>query len=155
MRPPHEIKRGQRGAKPGVPRKSRSTDEEAELDETEAMDTIESELSDDENRLSIDYTSAISVNPAYVAKREQRINSDTSCPLDLVSHKRRSSLYSPPTDIPGLRERSSMIPKAEPLISQLSVSQTNPSLDSVIKSEAADWSLTNGGRVTSPHLAVE
>lgn len=47
MRPPHEIKRGQRGARPGVPRKSRSTDDEAEeLYEPEHM---ESEISDEES----------------------------------------------------------------------------------------------------------
>lgn len=47
MRPPHEIRRGQRGAKPGVPRKSRSADEELshmeEFDETEMMDSDLSE----------------------------------------------------------------------------------------------------------------
>jgi len=48
MRPPHEIKRGQRGAKPGVPRKSRSTDDET-LDMKSEPDFLDSDQSDEES----------------------------------------------------------------------------------------------------------
>ena len=49
MRPPHEIKRGQRGARPGIPRKSRSTDDEAEVYDPEVMESVDSELSEDDS----------------------------------------------------------------------------------------------------------
>lgn len=57
MRPPHEIKRGQRGAKPGIPRKSRSTDDEGETYDAEVMESVESEFSEDDSshRMAINH----------------------------------------------------------------------------------------------------
>lgn len=149
MRPPHEIKRGQRGAKPGVPRKSRSTDEEAEeMDDVEAMEAAECELLDDENRISSgEYTSSISPTTAYFpAKQEPQ--SDNVHPIDLVRHQRHSNMYNP-TD---LSDTAFSLPKAEPLMSQLSATKTNPSLGSMIKSKMTDWTTGKDSTNSPPQM---
>ena len=141
MRPPHEIKRGQRGAKPGVPRKSRSTDEEVEeLDEVEAMEAVESELLDEDNRISSgEYTSSISPTSSYFTKQEP--HNDNMHPIDLVRHQRHSNMY----NSPDLSDTGFSLPKTEPLMSQLSATATNPSLGSMIKSEIPDWTAAKNG----------
>ena len=148
MRPPHEIKRGQRGAKPGVPRKSRSTDEETEeLDEVEAMEAVEGEMMDDDNRIpSVDYIPPISPPHAYFPKRE--MSSDNMHPIDLVRHQRHSNVLNPP----DLTDTPYALTKAEPLMSQLSATATKPSLSPMIKSEVSDWVTAKHKTESSPHI---
>lgn len=92
MRPPHEIKRGQRGAKPGVPRKSRSTDDETE--EAEAMEAMES----DESELEAAAAVAAALNRPPVITEYQRnnfgvnTNSPDNQPMDLANYDRINSL---------------------------------------------------------------
>lgn len=151
MRPPHEIKRGQRGAKPGVPRKSRSTDEEVE--ELEAMEAMEGEISDEESRLpSIDYKH---IPPqSYYSKPDSVLNGPTTHPLDLVNHQRYvgGAVYrSPSADLADSINSTQLFPQSEPLISQLSATRTSASLASVIKNESREW--TNGHPTNSPEAS--
>lgn len=153
MRPPHEIKRGQRGAKPGVPRKSRSTDEEVEeLEEVEAMEAAESEFLDDETRLSSgDYNSSISPPTSFFRKQEANGNGNDHA-IDLVRHQRHSAVYNPS----DLTDTAFSVAKAEPLMSQLSATKTNPSLGPMIKSEIPDWTVAKQSNGTiSPHMHAE
>lgn len=159
MRPPHEIKRGQRGAKPGVPRKSRSTDEEAEeLEEKVMMEMGESEQSDDDagNRLpSTDYSnSSPSPNTVFFPKQEAMTDADHA--IDLVRHQRHPSMFSSPDlTITSAADNSFLLPNNEALMSQLSATRTNQSLASVIKSEA-DWATATGiSKRKLPHMPGE
>lgn len=150
MRPPHEIKRGQRGAKPGVPRKSRSTDEETEeLDDVEVMEAVESELLDDENRVSSAEYPSISPTSGYFPKQEP--HSDSVHPIDLVRHQRHSNIYNPA----DLNDTPFSHAKAEPLMSQLRATNTNPSLGSMIKSEIPDWATGKNSKGSPPRGHVE
>lgn len=92
MRPPHEIKRGQRGAKPGVPRKSRSTDDEAEeLFEAEAMEAAESEVSEEEAAAATTLTRPPVIADYHRIDFGLDATADNQ-PIDLVNHDKINSL---------------------------------------------------------------
>lgn len=145
MRPPHEIKRGQRGAKPGVPRKSRSTDEETEcIDE---IDPTEGEALDHDSELSADEDRLPSTEYNSLGKQTENMQQ----PIDLVSHQRHSVISSGSAVYPGgtyttpppSSSATDLTPKSEPhlannnamLCHTLSVGQ----LSRDVKPKLNDW----------------
>lgn len=150
MRPPHEIKRGQRGAKPGVPRKSRSTDEETEcIDEVDPVEGGEmSDLSGEEDRLNSDdyvpeYKPRVSLQPERAA----------DSPIDLVNHQRHSNAAHSVTGLgaggvvyPGgtysAHVKADLTPKSEPLLQSTNTSLSQ-SLAASIKPDLNGWAPSN------------
>ena len=164
MRPPHEIKRGQRGAKPGVPRKSRSTDEETEcIDEVDPVEGEEmmSDMSGDDDRLdSEDY---VPEYKPHVSLSSERTAADS--PIDLVNHHRHSNathsrsglgaggvVYPGGTYSPNPAVKADLIPKSEPLLQSANntLSQASHS-SSGIKPELNGWptTMTNSHTLSS------